>query len=40
MVMQNLVKKPIMVGGLGVCALLGGWEYLNGEWEGINQLVL
>jgi hypothetical protein len=40
MVMQHWVKKPIMVGGLGVCALLGGWEYLNGEWDGINQLVL
>ena len=40
MAMQNLLKKPIMVGGLGVCALLGGWEYFNGEWDGINQLVL
>jgi len=40
MVLQRLVKKPIMVGGLGVCALLGGWEYLNGDWDGINQIIL
>ncbi|MFM1842540.1 MAG: hypothetical protein RLZZ490_1276, partial [Cyanobacteriota bacterium] len=40
MAMQNLLKKPIIVGGLGVCALLGGWEYFNGEWDGINQFVL
>ncbi|MEB3160350.1 MAG: YcjF family protein [Synechocystis sp.] len=40
MAMQNLLRKPILVGGLGVCALLGGLEYLTGEWDGINQLIL
>jgi uncharacterized protein (DUF697 family)/GTP-binding protein EngB required for normal cell division len=40
MTMQIFYKKPIIIGGLGVCALLGGWEYWSGEWDGINQFVL
>ncbi len=34
---QTLLKKPILVGGLGICALLWGWDNLQGSWEGLSQ---
>lgn len=40
MAMQRVFRKPFIVGGLGICALLGGWEYWTGGWDGINQWLL